>query len=118
MNCRMRTSFRLLGMPQRKNRAVTSTKGRMFCMGRSGCLEAPTGSVWVLESLIIAIVSRGLEDHVGVLNRVAGPDQPDGQRNALLQVRVRFKDHRQVFQRLFELSPHARLIGGAELLGH
>src|ERR1035441_6746102 len=52
MNCRMRTSFKLLGMPQRKNRAVTSTKGRMFCVGRSGCLE-------VLESLIIAMVSRG-----------------------------------------------------------
>jgi len=78
---------------QRKHRAVTCRKSRMFCMGRSGCLDAPAGAGWVVEMLVI-VASRGLQDHVGVLNRIAGPDQPDGQRNALLKVRVGLEDQR------------------------
>src|SRR6185437_6947888 len=36
MNCRMRMSLKLFGMAQRKNRAVTSTKGNMRPCGTSG----------------------------------------------------------------------------------
>src|ERR1700753_1297291 len=41
MNWRIRTSFRLLGTPQRKNSAVTREKGTANPFGISGCFVLP-----------------------------------------------------------------------------
>src|ERR1700752_2895550 len=45
MNCRIRTSFRLLGIPHKKKSAVTRMKGTSWPAGKRRCPELCDGSL-------------------------------------------------------------------------
>src|ERR1700690_907415 len=58
MNCRIRTSLRLLGMPHKKNSAVTKKKGTSCPAGKSGRRALVVGLATAFEACIGTLYSQ------------------------------------------------------------
>src|SRR5205823_11679745 len=61
---------------------------------------------------------RRFDDYVGVLDRIAGADQPDGPWDALLEGEVGFKGERNAGKAVAELLLCGRVVVGEEFLRH
>src|SRR6266581_658525 len=66
MNCLMRTSLRLLGMAQRKNKTVTRKNGTKFPLGKSEGLVSRDG---ICEVAISALCQRPVQVHVAAIHK-------------------------------------------------
>src|SRR5881397_2008492 len=64
MNCLMRTSLRLLGIAQRKNKTVTRKNGTKFPLGKS---EGLVSRDEICEVTISALCQRPVQVHVAAI---------------------------------------------------
>ncbi len=79
MNCRMRTSFRLLGMPHRKKRVVTRKNGSNCSLGKIDLLFAQSLASVVTAAFVACMLARPSSLYVPDLSVQANHDLLDPQ---------------------------------------
>ena len=87
MNCRIRMSFRLLGIPQRKKSPVIRKKADRLCFGTSD----PSSSVLVVAYLVERGIKHSGSAHHGEVDQFLGEEEEGHLRCTLIRASITSK---------------------------